>query len=191
MGMTETAIMAQQNEIKAIIRQQRQEKRKQAEQFDIYSILNGEVSERQAFRKMFSSTSSNPKTAIKQYMQYISKLFEAYRNGAVQKESFRHMVYAANQVKNNAIRLNEEYNLKLLCGNKQNADLCFKKPYYANYNDLSHMDNVELKRNFIDNMGELIAGTADAFDAKNTPQIVANCLAIDNFVELTSHFQNL
>ena len=86
--------------MREIIRQKRLERKRQSEDFYANSILDGKISVRQAFLKMYPSPSNNPKTAVSQYVHYIAKLLEAYKGGAESKEVLRHMAYATYEAEN-------------------------------------------------------------------------------------------
>ncbi len=185
---TEAFIYKQQEEMREIIRQKRLERKRQSEDFYANSILDGKISVRQAFLKMFPSPSGNPKTAVSQYVHYIAKLFEAYKGGAESKEVLRHMAYATYEAEKHATQLHEEYVVRKTCDHAQDKEDYIKDPYYANYNDMSKMDKNEIKDLYIKKMEELISDTFTALDRKYTPQVVVNCEAINDLTGLTASF---
>ena len=53
---------------------------------------------------------------------------------------------------------------------------------------MSKMDKNEIKDLYIKKMEELISDTFTALDRKYTPQVVANCKAINDLTGLTASF---
>ena len=167
-----------------------QKRTKRYEQININDVLNENLSTRQTFLKMFPSRASNPKTAIKHYIKYIEDLLNAYKNNIDSKVVFKHMVYATYEAKKNAIRLNEKLYVNSLCTDTQDAEVHTNVPTYSNYNDLSQMDSKEIKKIFIAQMEEQLLVANNAINKKDTPQIAASCIAINELTEIASCFLN-